>query len=616
MADTVALGLRFYTDGAAKVVMDQKAVAAASRSVEGQVVKTASATQAAGTAAAGASGGFRNFGMQLNQVAQVGGMTGNWMNAIAVQLPDMLLGFGAIGIYAGVLAGALIPVVSGLLGTGDAAKELEDAVDGLSDSTSAYVDAVDQLKVSLHDTYREWGAQTTQVIALRNAMVELTRIEFLGKLAAASQSLGASLGDIATRINNIDQLGQIDGPLRADAIAVIRQEMQLLEKEFGVGAAEAARIRDALDSWAAASGPAEVADAAVDLREAIMSATDEAGNLPPELLEAAKTAAELEVEARRAAVAMGDVAAVDAATNIGAAADEAARLGGNLVAALSSAQAIGGYLPMLGRFSPDAAGLGSPLAVQTSPRPQQPGVDSYGDFIEAGKPKKSGGGGMSPAEKQMKEDLREAERIFNDTRTAAEEYAAEMANLDALLQKGHITQDTYNRAVKDLDAEFSETAAAAKSAADAVRGAFDGIFDDPAAALENLAKGLLKLLLYAQLARSLPSVFGAGGIIPLTGGRASGGSVSAGGLYQVNERGQELFVPSSNGTIMPAGLGGGGADISIHNYGGQDDVKVQRSKGPDGREMVRVIVKEEWGRGSFDGVVQQRNGIGTQKVRR
>jgi len=47
-------------------------------------------------------------------------------------------------------------------------------------------------------------------------------------------------------------------------------------------------------------------------------------------------------------------------------------------------------------------------------------------------------------------------------------------------------------------------------------------------------------------------------------GRATGGAVSAGTPYFVGERGAELFVPSSNGTIIPNNaLGGGGSAVSV-----------------------------------------------------
>jgi hypothetical protein len=48
-----------------------------------------------------------------------------------------------------------------------------------------------------------------------------------------------------------------------------------------------------------------------------------------------------------------------------------------------------------------------------------------------------------------------------------------------------------------------------------------------------------------------------GGALGFGGGRAMGGPVSAGTAYVVGERGPELFVPGSSGSIVPNGAGGG-----------------------------------------------------------
>lgn len=48
-----------------------------------------------------------------------------------------------------------------------------------------------------------------------------------------------------------------------------------------------------------------------------------------------------------------------------------------------------------------------------------------------------------------------------------------------------------------------------------------------------------------------------GSALGFGGGRAAGGPVSAGTAYMVGERGPELFVPGSSGSIIPNGAGGG-----------------------------------------------------------
>jgi phage-related protein len=54
------------------------------------------------------------------------------------------------------------------------------------------------------------------------------------------------------------------------------------------------------------------------------------------------------------------------------------------------------------------------------------------------------------------------------------------------------------------------------------------------------------------------------------GGRATGGPVSSGTSYVVGERGPELFVPNTSGTIIPNGGGGGGSTINLTVNGAID----------------------------------------------
>lgn len=69
-----------------------------------------------------------------------------------------------------------------------------------------------------------------------------------------------------------------------------------------------------------------------------------------------------------------------------------------------------------------------------------------------------------------------------------------------------------------------------------------------------------------NLVRNNAAVRGIAGLIDSAFGgfRAAGGSVSAGTPYVVGERGAELFVPSSNGTIIPNGGSGSTINITVN----------------------------------------------------
>jgi phage-related protein len=67
-----------------------------------------------------------------------------------------------------------------------------------------------------------------------------------------------------------------------------------------------------------------------------------------------------------------------------------------------------------------------------------------------------------------------------------------------------------------------------------------------------------------------------GGALGFGGGRAMGGPVSARTAYVVGERGPELFVPSSSGSIIPNGGMGGGTIINLTVNGAIDSESTAR----------------------------------------
>lgn len=88
---------------------------------EDQVEDLSSAASGLGTPIRGATTGFknaanesnrfsnsaRNLSLQLGQVVQQGSATGNFAQALAIQLPDLLLTFGTLGIAVGAVAGLI-----------------------------------------------------------------------------------------------------------------------------------------------------------------------------------------------------------------------------------------------------------------------------------------------------------------------------------------------------------------------------------------------------------------------------------------------------------------------------------------------------------------------------
>lgn len=78
----------------------------------------------------------RMVSMQLSQVAQQGSVTGNYLQALAIQLPDLMLGFGALGIMIGAVAGSLASYF--INSARDSEKASESLLDEINDLTDGY----------------------------------------------------------------------------------------------------------------------------------------------------------------------------------------------------------------------------------------------------------------------------------------------------------------------------------------------------------------------------------------------------------------------------------------------------------------------------------------------
>jgi hypothetical protein len=108
--------------------------------------------------------------------------------------------------------------------------------------------------------------------------------------------------------------------------------------------------------------------------------------------------------------------------------------------------------------------------------------------------------------------------------------------------------------------------ALAKAAGDG-RLSFDTLKSGALKALDEIASAALKAGLSSALGGSASGLTGIassllGGLLGLPG-RATGGPVSPDRPYMVGERGPELFVPTSSGTVLPSGGVGGGRDVKV-----------------------------------------------------
>jgi tape measure domain-containing protein len=133
-------------------------------------------------------------------------------------------------------------------------------------------------------------------------------------------------------------------------------------------------------------------------------------------------------------------------------------------------------------------------------------------------------------------------------------------------------QAVKQKEINDASAEFASKQQSIKnlvqgigsSIESGIIGAIDGAITGAKSLQESLAdilKDIGKMLISFGI-RSLLGGINIGGV-PLVG-RAAGGPVSSNSTYMVGEKGPELFVPGSSGTIVPNHkLGGGGDNMNV-----------------------------------------------------
>lgn len=212
----------------------------------------------------------------------------------------------------------------------------------------------------------------------------------------------------------------------------------------------------------------------------------------------------------------------------------------------------------------------------------------------------------------LRDAMTEAGNEVDAAKVASDEVAAALENAgNAGGGAGKKIKDAMKEAKEET---FDLNASLAQTFTDALTGAKnlqDGIKD--------LLKSMANLFLNEAFTRVLTGLFPGFSAIP-TGaipGRELGGPVQAGRPYIVGERRPELFVPGQSGRIIPhvpAMSSGGGTSVQIINNTGEP-VREQRQTGPDGREIVRVVVGEEIAKGGFDRQMG-RFGVSPAKVRR
>lgn len=387
-------------------------------------------------AAVKASGGGRMLMMQLSQVGQQSMATGNIVQALAIQLPDIGLAFGAVGAAAGLLAGIALPMVmSAFMDTGEAAKEAQKSFDAMEEAVSSYQAAIQAAVQNTADLRQEYALTGAEARAALTALADVERVKAIQAITAAVLELRQSLMD---QVLDADAFGNavIVGYELADA--------------FDMAAADAERFGAAMAALATANGMETQGAAAREAADALREAYGSVDAMPEPLRAAYQHLVEIGLQAAAVERAAQNIASALSAATAAASSLQGvvASLSGTMASAASGAWELA--RGMWDAASAKAA-LGSPqqqldrankVYGRTGARgdPRSFGTDGAAPFVPVEGGRGGGGGGQDPLIGDI-EQLRNA--LATKEQLEMESFAKRQETLQLALAQQLITQQEY-----------------------------------------------------------------------------------------------------------------------------------------------------------------------------
>jgi hypothetical protein len=299
----------------------------------------------------GRSAMIQNMSFQLQDVAVQMASGTSASRALSQQLPQLLSGFGALGAVVGLAAAAGIPLISMLIGAGDEAVSLDDAIKGLTQASSDYRDAVESVLTPMGEMYAKFGQNAEAAREIQEVMLQLAKVRLSDSIAKVGQGVEDELGGLQSMVDEYRYLQDVEMKtpgMEYAAADAMKDIISDIREEWGMTYDEAARVADAIDQMntALASGDEQAkAEAMKEMALALGDGLDNGIGLSEEsqalLDNTARAAIEQQSFAAQtadAARSAQDIANAPIAGNIGAGADQAGRLAGNMAAAADAAR--------------------------------------------------------------------------------------------------------------------------------------------------------------------------------------------------------------------------------------------------------------------------------------
>jgi tape measure domain-containing protein len=228
--------------------------------------------------------------------------------------------------------------------------------------------------------------------------------------------------------------------------------------------------------------------------------------------------------------------------------------------------------------------------------------------------------------KAQNDALREAKQLFDETRTSAERYAAELEKLNALKEAGLIGDETYRRGLEKLKDEFSNVAEGVAGFADEIANAIIS-GEDLGEAFKRIIDGMVSDLISSSLKNLISEIFsgpsGGGGLGSIFGGLFGGKSFEGGGFTGsglrsggLDGRGGFPALLHPNETVIDhttsrrSGVDGSRQTLTVNIHENASDGETQVRQSPGRIDVfLRKMVSEQIRGGGADSAMRDRFGM-------
>ena len=326
------------------VVAAEKDAVAQTAALAAQANKLEANLVASGNGAKTSGGGMRMLTQQLSQVGQQTMATGQFVQALAIQLPDIGLAFGAVGTAAGLLAGLALPIVmTAFSGTADQGEALEKQLGALMSAMDEYDRYAKQSVTSTVELSEKFGVFAGQVKGFSDYMAGVALGKSLEEMTATIDPLKTGLSGVLAEVKNIAEAKAYLASIPADMAQDIANAKDNLAVFEGNAAEAAAKLGLSVDQVVALSAALD----ALGTATAMDDIRDKAGAALAVMQQMVPVGSELPAPLRDAAEALAGIAskAAESTNNLEPAQKFAAELAARLMDGVAAARQLAGTEP-------------------------------------------------------------------------------------------------------------------------------------------------------------------------------------------------------------------------------------------------------------------------------